>query len=438
MTTQGPRRASFSGGVPRPASRASPSTFGRRSPSPARSSSTSASRPSSRPRSRSGTASRRGRSSRRRDRVRRRASRSSVSAATRRRIGFREGFLVVALTWLARGGVRRDPLPPLRRAAARRPGRRLLRVDVGILDDGRDDPDQRRRASTIRCSSGASSPSGSEAWGSSSSRSPCCRASGSAGRQLLDSEMPGPEMDPLADRIRTTARRLWLLYIALTAVLASLLVLFGVVGIDHRMGLFEARLARVRDDADRRLHADLDLARRLRGRLAVGRGRLHGASRDQLRAPLPRPRPPPLAQRDARRGAQALPRRSSPSPPSRSSVELWADGLADGEAAIRHGVFQVVSMTTTTGFASADFASWTTFALMLLSALMFVGGSAGLDGQLGQGRSPPPRRPVAPARAAPDAASGGGHADPAQRPRRRRRRRCAASSRSSCSTSASS
>ena len=56
------------------------------------------------------------------------------------------------------------------------------------------------------------------------------------------------------------------------------------------------------------------------------------------------------------------------------------DGIATGEAAIRHGVFQVVSITTTTGFASADFAAWTTFALMLLIGLMFVGGSAGSTG----------------------------------------------------------
>ena len=44
------------------------------------------------------------------------------------------------------------------------------------------------------------------------------------GRQLLDSELAGPEIEALSDRIRTTARRLWLLYIALTAVLATVLV----------------------------------------------------------------------------------------------------------------------------------------------------------------------------------------------------------------------
>jgi trk system potassium uptake protein TrkH len=61
-------------------------------------------------------------------------------------------------------------------------------------------------------------------------------------------------------------------------------------------------------------------------------------------------------------------------------IEIWADGLAQGEAAVRNGVFQVVSMATTTGFASTNFASWATFALMLLLGLMFVGGSAGSTG----------------------------------------------------------
>ena len=40
----------------------------------------------------------------------------------------------------------------------------------------------------------------------------------------------------------------------------------------------------------------------------------------------------------------------------------------------------MVSITTTTGFASADFSTWATFGLMLLLALMFVGGSAGSTG----------------------------------------------------------
>ncbi len=39
--------------------------------------------------------------------------------------------------------------------------------------------------------------------------------------------------------------------------------------------------------------------------------------------------------------------------------------------------FQVVSITTTTGFATADFGSWPVLSRMLLVGLMFVGGCAG-------------------------------------------------------------
>ena len=62
------------------------------------------------------------------------------------------------------------------------------------------------------------------------------------------------------------------------------------------------------------------------------------------------------------------------------AVELWKEGLAAGEAAFRHGAFQVVSMMTTTGYASTDFVAWPAFALMILIGVMFVGGSAGSTG----------------------------------------------------------
>jgi trk system potassium uptake protein TrkH len=59
---------------------------------------------------------------------------------------------------------------------------------------------------------------------------------------------------------------------------------------------------------------------------------------------------------------------------------IWGYGIAEGEAAVRAGVFQVVSIVTTTGYASADFALWPALLLLALFALMFVGGSAGSTG----------------------------------------------------------
>ena len=47
-------------------------------------------------------------------------------------------------------------------------------------------------------------------------------------------------MDQLAERIRDTARRLWLLYIGLTAVLIAALLVVGLSGLDDRLSPFEA------------------------------------------------------------------------------------------------------------------------------------------------------------------------------------------------------
>ena len=60
------------------------------------------------------------------------------------------------------------------------------------------------------------------------------------GRQLMESETPGPDIDPLAETIRHTARRLWLLYVSLTAILAAILSILGWTGIDPRMDFYEA------------------------------------------------------------------------------------------------------------------------------------------------------------------------------------------------------
>lgn len=47
------------------------------------------------------------------------------------------------------------------------------------------------------------------------------------------------------------------------------------------------------------------------------------------------------------------------------------------EEAFRLSIFQVTSIVTTTGFATSNYSAWTPFAYMLIVFLMFVGGSAG-------------------------------------------------------------
>ena len=48
--------------------------------------------------------------------------------------------------------------------------------------------------------------------------------------------------------------------------------------------------------------------------------------------------------------------------------------------AFRDALFNVVSILTTTGFATADYLAWPSFLWMLIFALMFIGGSAGSTG----------------------------------------------------------
>ena len=55
---------------------------------------------------------------------------------------------------------------------------------------------------------------------------------------------------------------------------------------------------------------------------------------------------------------------------------LQATGMPIAEA-VRHAAFQVVSIITTTGYASVDFALWSPQAQVILLALMFIGGSVG-------------------------------------------------------------
>jgi trk system potassium uptake protein TrkH len=58
------------------------------------------------------------------------------------------------------------------------------------------------------------------------------------------------------------------------------------------------------------------------------------------------------------------------------AVFLVRDGASYTEA-LRHGAFQVISILTTTGFASVDFQLWNDQAKMVLFLLMFIGGCAG-------------------------------------------------------------
>jgi trk system potassium uptake protein TrkH len=51
--------------------------------------------------------------------------------------------------------------------------------------------------------------------------------------------------------------------------------------------------------------------------------------------------------------------------------------LGEAESALRHGLFQVLAIITTTGFVTADYTLWTPLLTILFFGLFFLGGSAG-------------------------------------------------------------
>jgi trk system potassium uptake protein TrkH len=60
------------------------------------------------------------------------------------------------------------------------------------------------------------------------------------------------------------------------------------------------------------------------------------------------------------------------------AVDLWAQGVYEPSLRLLlDALFQVVSIVTTTGFATADFDQWPALSRVLLVGLMFVGGCAG-------------------------------------------------------------
>jgi trk system potassium uptake protein TrkH len=200
------------------------------------------------------------------------------------------------------------------------------------------------------------------------------------GRQLLQSELAGPtELERLTATIRDTARRLWVLYVALTAATVLGLALLGWTGVDPAMNLWQA-IAQAfsvvalggfstKNDSIAAfapatqwfivvvmLLAGVNFLRLYR--VFVQRHLRLVARDEELRLYLTF-----LAA-----GSALL------------LVELLAGGILSGEEAVRGAVFQAVSIMTTTGFATENTATWSALAILTLLALMFIGASAGSTG----------------------------------------------------------
>ena len=199
------------------------------------------------------------------------------------------------------------------------------------------------------------------------------------GRQLMESELPGPEIAALGERIRSTARKLWFLYVALTAIQVLMLSSLWVVGIDDLMTPYEA-LAHAfatmptggfstQPTSAAAFSAEAQWILALFMAIAGANFAL------MYRAVLHR-RPQVIVRDEEFRLYAVLLVGASVA----LTIMIWGEGIAEGEEAVRQAAFQVVSIVTTTGMANADFALWPSLLMLALFALMFVGGSAGSTG----------------------------------------------------------
>ncbi|MFA5515436.1 MAG: TrkH family potassium uptake protein [Desulfuromonadales bacterium] len=192
---------------------------------------------------------------------------------------------------------------------------------------------------------------------------------GVGGMQLFKAEFPGPTTDRLKPRIQDTAKLLWGVYVLLTVVETVLLLAGGMSffeALSHAFatvatGGFATRDASVGAYGSAYLDGVITFFMFLGGinfylHFQMLRGRLRDFYRNEEF----------LVYLGLAVGVTVLIM-------ALNHGTVYAS-LADN---LRYSAFQVVSILTTTGFATADYEGWPTLAQYLLVFLMFVGGCAG-------------------------------------------------------------
>ncbi|WP_431137236.1 TrkH family potassium uptake protein [Psychroserpens mesophilus] len=205
---------------------------------------------------------------------------------------------------------------------------------------------------------------------------------GIGGMQLFAAEAPGPNADKLHPRITDTAKRLWLIYFGYTAAETILLQVAGMSffdAINHSLctlstGGFSTKNASVAYwNGQPIIQYIIIVFMFLAGTNFVlsyfaFKGKVQKAIRDEefklyfkfiaLFTII---------------AALIIYFRADFSISSIDHPMVYGKG----EASIRHALFQVIAIITTTGFVTADYTLWTPYLVVFFFGLMFLGGSAG-------------------------------------------------------------
>lgn len=194
---------------------------------------------------------------------------------------------------------------------------------------------------------------------------------GIGGVQLFAAEVPGPTKDKLSPKISGTAKRLWAIYMLLTLAQTILLMFGGMNLFDalcHAFGTmatggFSTQNASVANYSPYIQYVIIVFMFLAGINFTLHYLALHGKIRDVLK------------NQEMRFYTATVVIFSL----------LIAGYVFSGfdisvEKAVRDSLFQVVSIITTTGFVSANYLLWPSFAWFLIFILMFTGGSAGSTG----------------------------------------------------------
>jgi trk system potassium uptake protein TrkH len=195
---------------------------------------------------------------------------------------------------------------------------------------------------------------------------------GAGGMQLFKAEVPDIGVEKLKPRILDTAKSLWSIYAGLTAVLALLLYVSGMSVLDAACHAFTTMATGGFSTKSASIayfdSAQIDIIITVFMFLAGVNFAMHFYA---LRGRFSR-----FAKSSEFKFYCTVVGLSI----AVVTLSLMAAGYQSVTDALRYASFQVVSIMTTTGYATADFELWPVFVQMLLLCLMFFGGMRGSTG----------------------------------------------------------
>jgi trk system potassium uptake protein TrkH len=199
---------------------------------------------------------------------------------------------------------------------------------------------------------------------------------GVGGAQLMETETQTQDVTKLTPRIEGTARLLGSLYLGLTALLVVLLLALNVVGLGPNMTPYNAVTHALTTVSTAGFSPEPASAGAFSPvvQWVLIAFMLVGATNFVLLYAVTQGRPERLLRSEEFRFYLGILAAGS----ALVAVVLAIDGeFGSVESTVRHATFQVVSIVTTTGYATVDFNLWSPAAKHLLFLGMFFGGMAG-------------------------------------------------------------